>query len=162
MEKKQAKKNAGGGRLPKIAFVLAIIVGYFLVPQIVMKEYLVLSLGFLLTFAMSMACLSCALAEKFHAVKGKLVFGNGNFVEDATATFSLIASLLGFVALEACGMAFSCSAAGIGILSIVVPGFAMHYVSEFAVYVVAISIAVQLGGMLSMGCFRKGVFGRCI
>ena len=75
---------------------------------------------------------------------------------------TVLSSLVGLVALEVCSTSFFCGAASIGILSVVIPGFAVGFLSEHAIHLVWLSILVQLVSLYWMGCFRRCLFLRIL
>lgn len=134
-----------GGR-SKLLFALSFMASYFLIPQKVFYDgYVPLALGFMLTFALTFTCLFKNLKERiFSAGMGR------------NSLIGAIATVVGFSALQACGIGIPVCGATLGftLLATLLPSFFLNLLMEYAVPLVVVSIAVQLAALYSMNCFR--------
>ena len=125
----------------KMAFCISLAAVYALVPQNVFGAHFLLSLAFALTFALTMACIAYSMRENLEKKR-------------SVGFLSLVASAMGLVALEACGLTLACGTAGLGIMLLMLPAAMAGYLSLYGQYVVMASIALQLASLYAMGCLR--------
>jgi hypothetical protein len=131
----------------RLAFFLSLAIGFMLAPPLLLEKNIAIAMVFILTFALSMSCVAFSVKEKLRNAK-------------AGSTLSVVASALGFAAIEACSMGTVCGAAGLGILTLAIPGAFLGYFTDYGVQIVLASIAVQLAVLWRMGCLRKEVLLR--
>ncbi|MCD6477663.1 MAG: hypothetical protein J7K87_01545 [Candidatus Aenigmarchaeota archaeon] len=74
-----------------------------------------------------------------------------------TSSISVIAAGIGLAALQVCGVgAPVCGASvGLGILSAIFPGVFVNVLEFYAIWIIVISIALQLIALYEMNCFVK-------
>lgn len=129
----------------KLVFILFLLLGVAITPSKVFYSwYWILGLLFILVFAATMMCLTRNIKEK---------------VVSARKTNSSILSLLGIIigvsALHMCTIgAPVCGAAGVGLLALILPTIAYKFMSQFSVYIVILSIILQLWALFSMRCLK--------
>ncbi|MFH1306536.1 MAG: hypothetical protein ABIH83_02675 [Candidatus Micrarchaeota archaeon] len=131
---KLIKKN-----YPKLAFIISLIIGAILVPAQVYISYPLLVIVFLPLFAASATCVIKMIKEKVKAAHGHGIL-------------SAIASILGLAALNACTVGFACTAAGVGIISVLMPAIMFNFFTEYAPVIAIIMIIIQLYAISSMKC----------
>lgn len=132
----------------KIVFLIALIVGYILVPAHVFAHAPFIAWPFLVIFSITTSCTIKAMMESARANKGH-------------GLISIFSSFFGLAALSACSTSFVCGAAGVGILSMFVQGLSLGgFMHEFGVYIIVISSIVQIYTLKKMGCFKHCVLLR--
>jgi hypothetical protein len=125
----------------KIVFFISIFAAYALVPHKVFGAHFLLSIAFALAFALTMACVAYSMRENLKK-------------ERSAGLFSLVASAVGFAALQACGLTLACGTAGLGIILLILPAALVGYLSQYGIYIVMASIVLQLASLYAMGCLR--------
>lgn len=131
----------------KLVFLGALAAGYFLVPIArYFGEYRLLVSLFLALFAVSITCL-------VRTIKDRVLTG----VRAGSSVIAILGGIVGLSALQFCSVnAVMCgSTAGFGILSLILPGFALHYLHHHAIAFLTASVVIQSAGLISMGCFQK-------
>ena len=131
----------------KTVFVLFFLLSYFLIPSTVFfGYYTAIALAFMVTFSLSMTCITRNIKEKIVLSKTY-----------KTSTMGAIASALGLSALQVCGVgAPVCGASvGLGVLAAVFPEFFVAALSEYAVPLILLSIIMQLVSLRFMKCFSS-------
>lgn len=129
----------------KIVFALGLVAGWFLVPESAFSGWmLTFALVFIFVFAMTITCLIRSVKERVILEK-----------ENRGSIWATIAAGVGLTALHVCGVSAPvCGASvGLGIVSAIIPGFAMQTVSEYGVYIVGASILIQAYALYNMKCF---------
>jgi len=130
-----------------LIFVLGIILSYFIVPHKIFNGfYSILGVIYILLFAVVLMCIVRTFKDKIIDAK-----------QTGATTISVVASLLGIGALQACGIGASvCGATvGVGLVSILFPQSAFVMLEKYAVYIVISSLFLQLVALYYMGCFKK-------
>ena len=104
----------------------------------------VLASAYLLLFSSSTACLVRNLKGRVMAARS--MGGSVAYV---------VSGSLGFTALQACGgSAPTCaSGLGVGVLSLVLPQYAVQVSQEYGSILLVVSIVFQAAALLHMGCF---------
>jgi hypothetical protein len=131
----------------KIVFFLALIVSYFLIPRhLFMNHYWFLALIFMISFSLLLTCSVRNIKEKIQVAKTY-----------QTSIWGMIFSVLGLTALQVCGLggAFCGTSIFLGVLTTIIPGFAVSFLTEYAVELVLVSILIQIFAIWQMGCFKK-------
>ena len=131
----------------KVVFVASFIIGYYLIPkQFFFRQYALVGLLFMLSFAFTTTCLIRNLKERVLLAKTY-----------KTSLISIIATVIGLVAFQACGIgAPVCGASlGVGIVSLIFPRFAFSFVTTYSLYLVVFSIIAQLLSLYFMNCFKN-------
>lgn len=129
-----------------LVFVISLIVSMLLIPQKVFyKWYFILTIAFVLTFALTITCIVRNIKEKIKIRK-----------HTSKSIISLILSIIGFSALQVCTIGVPvCGAAGLGLFAIIIPRFAFHFFNNYSVWIVVITIILQVISMNSMSCFKS-------
>jgi hypothetical protein len=130
-----------------ISFTLGLILGYLIVPhRIFTGFYTFLGVIYILMFAIVLMCIVRTIKDRITNEK-----------QTGATTLSVIASLLGIGALQACGIgAPVCGATvGVGILSVFFPQSAFAVLEKYAVHVIILSLILQIVAIFYMGCFRS-------
>jgi len=129
----------------KLAFLLALLLGYFLIPHTVLNGFnLILALFFLILFALVSMCLVRNIKEKFFLARAR-----------RAGILSLLAIIFGFSALQMCAVNSICLAgAGAGILSLIFPGIMFSFLEKYAVIILLISTIIEALSLYFMGCFK--------
>ncbi|MCD6414979.1 MAG: hypothetical protein J7L23_05135 [Candidatus Diapherotrites archaeon] len=136
-----------GSNYCKIVFIISLILSYFLIPKTVFTGiYYVLAAVFMLVFAISITCIIRNLKERLMLARTY-----------EGSTLSIIAVVLGLSALQVCGVgAPICGATvGLGIVSVIFPGFFVDFLTDYSVYMILFSIILQLVALYFMNCFKK-------
>jgi len=127
-------------------FLAAAVVGYFLIPPTVFYGwYILLGAAFIIAFALTTMCIVRNVKER--AVLKKAAGGS---------IVGAIAAAIGLAALEMCGIgAPVCGATlGLGVLSALIPSFAMGFFESYGAWIAAGTIALQLVALHFMNCFK--------
>lgn len=76
-----------------------------------------------------------------------------NYKTKSTSFIGLIGSLLGFSVLQVCTIgAPVCAGAGVGLIGLFFPGIVLTFFENGAVWLIGISILIQLISLQYMGC----------
>ncbi len=129
----------------KAIFVGSLVLGFFLVPKDVLEgPYKLIAIVFVLIFSLTMACVVRSLKEKVIASQ-----------KTGDSMMAVVASVVGISALQVCGLGVpACGAsAGVGIVSLIFPGFVFAYLKEYSVFILVVSIFIQLYSLHRMKCF---------
>ncbi len=137
-----------GSNWCKAAFVLWLILSYFLIPQMVFAGLdAPLAYIFMLVFALTMTCTTRNIKEKvvLARIQGSSILG-------------IIASVVGLSGLQACGigMPFCGASMGVGFLSLF-PGYVLTRMHAFAIPIIITSIVVQVASLYFMHCLGSGL-----
>ena len=131
----------------KAVFVIIFILSYFLVPEdVFVGYYILLAVAFMLSISLSLTCIIRNIKER---VKLSRTY--------ETSSISVIAAGIGLAALQVCGVgAPVCGASvGLGILSAIFPGVFVNFLQSYAVWIIVISIVLQLIALYEMNCFVR-------
>lgn len=127
-----------------LIFFIAFVLSFFLIPQTTFKGwYILLALAFMISFALVVACL-------FRNIKEKIQIGRSL----GASPLSIIASLIGFSALQVCGPLCGVGV-GIGILSAILPSTAMHFLEDYNIIIIIIAIIAHTIALYFMHCFKN-------
>jgi hypothetical protein len=130
-----------------LVFISGLILGFLIVPKKIFNGfYVILGVIYIILFALVLMCIVRTIKERIYNVK-----------QTGVTTISLVASALGLGALQACSIgAPVCGATiGVGIASIFFPQSAFIILEDYAIYVVILSLILQLIAIYYMGCFKK-------
>lgn len=129
-----------------LVFLISLIVSILVIPKKVFyKWYFVLAIAFVLTFALTITCIVRNIKEKIKVRK-----------QTSKSIIALIFSIIGFSALQVCTIgAPVCGAAGLGLFAIIIPKFAFHFFNEYSVWIIIITIVLEIISMNSMSCFKS-------
>ncbi len=132
----------------KLVFLLSFIGSYYLIPENVFHSgNRLIAMIFMLVFALSVTCIIRNTKERVLLAKTY-----------KTSIVSIIATAIGISALQVCGMGSMCVVgAGVGILSVFLPGFALNYLEAHGVIILYFSITLQLIALYFLKCFSVEV-----
>jgi hypothetical protein len=131
----------------EIVFIISLIGAYLLVPKrIFYGLYTILGIVYMVVFALTLTCIIRNIKEKVLLAK---TYKN--------SIIGILASALGIVALQVCGIGAPVCGTTIGasILSVIFPSFFLSFLSNYAVLIVLGSIVIQVTGLYFMNCFKK-------
>ena len=130
----------------KIIFLLSFILSYFLIPRhLFFSKHFSLTVAFMLTFSVLVTCSVRNIKEKIAVAKTA-----------KTSVWGIIASVLGLTALQVCGLGgvFCGSSVFLGLLTTIIPGFAVSFLTSYAVPLLVVSIIFQILAIWQMGCMK--------
>ena len=130
----------------KLVFVIALILGYFLIPNSVLNsQYVYLALPFLILFALTMSCTVRNIKDKLLANRHR----NGSII-------SLIANVVGLSVLQVCtlGGPFCGVSVGLSVISAIFPQLLVNWLADYSVAFLVSAIALQVLSLWQMGCWR--------
>ena len=130
----------------KIIFLLSFILSYFLIPRhLFFSKHFSLTIAFMLTFSVLVTCSVRNIKEKIAVAKTA-----------KTSVWGIIASVLGLTALQVCGLggAFCGGSIFFGLLTTIIPGFAVNFLTSYAVPLLVVSIVFQILAIWQMGCMK--------
>lgn len=133
----------------KITFLLSFVGSYFLIPRhLFFSKYLILTILFMLSFSVLVTCSVRNIKEKILVAKTA-----------TTSIWGLVASALGLTALQVCGLggAFCGGSIFFGLLTTIIPGFAVNFLTDYSVPLLIVSIFLQILAGWQMGCLKKKV-----
>ncbi len=129
-------------------FAAAFLAGYLLVPKIIFfnTRDTVLVTFFLLGFSLTFTCMIHMLKERIVRAK-----------RYKTSVWGVIATIIGFAAVEACGIGGPLCGASLsaGLLGVLFPGFLIWFFRAYSRLLIVVSIFAQVIVLYAMGCFRK-------
>jgi len=131
----------------KIAFILSLIISYFLIPKTVFYGwYYLIAILFMMTFSLTMTCIIRNIREKIIANKQC----KGSFL-------GLLASIIGISAFQVCtiGAPVCGISLGLGIVSFLFPNILLATMEKYAIFIIFISIGLQLLALCLMKCFKS-------
>ncbi len=132
-----------------LVFMASIVGGYFLIPQKILILngwwYLIGSL-YILTFAIIIACIARIIKERVVTVKNT-----------GAGILAIVFAVLGIGIMQVCGVgAPICGATvGIGIFSLFFPSLSNSFLSEHGLFLIILSISIQLIALYYMKCFKS-------
>lgn len=143
MKYKQTLQKVFESNYCKLVFLLFLILGFIITPQkIFYSWYWILGIIFAFVFALTMTCLTRNIKDKINLVK-----------KTNSSIISIFSIILGISAFHMCTIgAPVCGAAGIGLLSLILPSIAYTFFYDFSLYIAIFSILLQLFALYSMGC----------
>ena len=130
----------------KLVFVAAFFLGYFLIPRSVFDHsYRILALIFMLTFALSITCITRNIKERIALMK-----------TTKSSVLTIVASIFGLAAFQVCGVGTPvCGVSvGVGFVSIIFPGFLYNLLTDYANGFIIFSIFAQIIALYFMHCFH--------
>lgn len=129
----------------KFVFLLFLLLGLIITPgKIFYSGYWILGILFVLVFAVTMTCLTRNIKDKVLSAR-----------RTNSAFTSIIGIILGVSALHMCTIgAPVCGAASVGLLALILPTVAYQFLSNFSIWIVVLSILLQLYALYSMGCLK--------
>lgn len=131
----------------KVVFILAFVGGYYLIPRrLFFRQYTLVSLLFMASFALTTSCLIRNLKERVLLARTY-----------KSSLASILAVAVGLFALQACGIgAPVCGASiGLGIVSLIFPHIVTSFISSYSLYLIAFSILIQIVSLYFMNCFKR-------
>lgn len=149
MKSKSTIKKIFQSNYCKLVFILFLILGTFITPtKVFYNWYWLLAIIFILVFALTMTCL-------IRNIKDKIV----SYKKTNSSLLSLFSIILGVSALHMCTIgAPVCGAAGVGLLALILPTIAHSFISDFSIFIVLLSILLQLFALYNMGCLSFHCF----
>lgn len=129
-----------------MVFVLASIIWYFLVHKtLFVWYYTILGIIFILTFALTLTCMTRNTKEKIVAAK-----------QYKKSLIGIIWVVIWISALQVCWVnaLFCGSTIWFGILSVILPVSFLNFMSEYSIYIIIASILTQFIWIYYMKCFR--------
>ncbi|PLX24669.1 hypothetical protein C0580_04465 [Candidatus Parcubacteria bacterium] len=136
----------------KIVFLLIFIASYFLIPEKVFYGWFYfIAILFMISFSLVMTCLIRSIKDK--------VVENKQTKQKITGA---IAALIGLSALQVCTVGAPVCGVSIGfsIVASIFPSVAFNFLEKYSVYIIVISILLQLYSLYKMACFHK-MLGKC-
>lgn len=121
----------------KIVFIFSLGIGYLLMPEHIAPGYLPLIVAFVLTFATTMTISIKVAKEQFKEHHGQ-------------SAISVLSSFVGIVAINTCSAALACGTIMASLIAVLLPSFAVPFMAEFGIYVVLLSMLLQLIGLYRM------------
>ncbi len=131
----------------QFAFFLFLLISYFLTPKRVFYGWFsILAIIFMVVFSLTLTCLARNIKEKVIIAKTY-----------KSSILGIIATVLGLSVLQVCGIgAPICGASlGAGVISLFFPSFALGFFEEYSLYILIISIVLQIISLYFMKCFVK-------
>jgi len=128
----------------QLVFFLGFIASYYLTPENVFQsDNRLIAIIFMFVFAMTITCVVRNIKEKVIIAKSL-----------KSSLIGIIATAIGLSALQVCGMSGVCVAgAGVGVLSLILPGFMMNFLEDYSVILLYFSIFIQIVSLYYMKCF---------
>ncbi len=120
---------------------------YFLIPKKIFFEWFTLiGLLFMLVFSITLTCI-------VRNIKEKVVLARTS----GASVLSILAVVIGFSALQVCGVgAPVCSASiGLGLFSFLFPAFFNNLLQDYSIHFIVLSIIVQVISLFFMNCFKE-------
>lgn len=119
---------------------------YFLPKKVFFGWYILLASTFALLFAFTFTCL-------VRSIKDQIILHKKN----KKPVLSALASLIGLSAFQVCGIGAPICGISIGaaVVSSIFPSFAFNIINDYALYIIYISIALQIFSLVQMKCFTQ-------
>ncbi len=134
----------------KIVFFISIIISYLLIPQAMFHNWydILLSILFMILFSATITCVIRNIKERVSMAK-----------TSTESLISVIAVAIGIASMQVClASAPVCGAAvGFGLLAMVLPTFALKFLSEYGTVLLIFSIIIQGISLYYMDCFKEMV-----
>lgn len=130
-----------------LVFAIVFLASALLIPETMTHGYhLLLAIAFMFSFALTITCMARNIKERIALARTY-----------KTSILGLIAAVLGLSALQVCGIAAPvCGATiGAGIVASLFPGFLFHFLSDWSVPIILLSIAAQWMALYFMNCFKR-------
>lgn len=130
-----------------VVFIAVFLASGLLVPETMTHGYhLLLAAAFMLSFALTITCMARNIKERIALARTY-----------KTSVVGLIAAALGLSALQVCGVAAPvCGATlGAGVIASLFPGFFFHFLSDWSIPIIILSIAAQWVALYFMNCFKR-------
>lgn len=130
-----------------IVFVIVFLASGLLVPETMTHGYHILLAGaFMFSFALTVTCMARNIKERIALARTA-----------KTSILGIVAAVLGLSALQVCGVAAPvCGATlGAGVVASLFPGFFFHFLSDWSIPIILLSIAAQWIALYFMNCFKR-------
>lgn len=130
----------------KLVFIFSLILVSSLIPKrIFYSYYTILGVAFIIITALTLTCFIRNIKEKALSARN-----NG------ASTISIITIILGFGTLQTCaiGSPFCGASIGAGFFAIFFPGTALNLMGEYSLWIIIISIIIQILSLHFMKCFK--------
>ncbi len=128
-------------------FALMLFVSYFLVPQkIFYGFYSLIGIFFIISFSLTFTCLVRSVKDKIIAQRKQKI----------QSIVGIISGLIGLSALHACTLGAPVCGVSIGmaIVSTIFPAMAFDFLNDYALWIIIISIIIQIFSLNQMKCFK--------
>ncbi len=130
----------------KLVFIISLVITSFIVPKRVFHSYYtIIGILFILITAILMTCFIRGMKEKVNSAKA-----NG------ASFIGILGIIFGFGALQACTIGAPVCGASIGggILALLFPGFALGLLEKYSIWIIIISIFIQILALYFMRCLN--------
>lgn len=127
-------------------FLISLVGVYFLVPSKIFYGYYTwFGIAFILISALTLTCLVRIIKERVISAKSS-----------GASFLGLLSIIFGFGALQACtiGAPICGATIGGGIISLIFPGFVFGFMEKYSIWIVIISIVIQIFAIYFMNCFK--------
>ncbi len=131
----------------RLTFIISLAIITALTPRkIFYGYYTLLGIAFILTTALAITCIAYVIKEQVRSARA-----NG------ASIIGIIATVLGFGALQTCtiGVPVCGASVGAGILAVFFPQVALPFFEKYGIIIVGVSILLQIATIALMGCFRR-------
>jgi hypothetical protein len=128
-------------------FFLGLLLGYLLVPKTIFYGlYYILGFSYIIIFSLVLVCIVRTIKDKIN-----------NFKSSGAGILTVIASIIGFSAMQVCGVGAPVCGAGIGmgLLSVVAPQASFPLLNKYSLFIIIFSLVFQIFALYYMGCFKK-------
>ena len=129
-----------------LVFAIVFLASALLIPGTMTHGYhLFLAAAFMASFALTVTCIVRNTKERIALARTA-----------KTSMLGIIAAVLGLSALQVCGIAAPvCGATiGAGVVASLFPGFLFHFLSDWSIPIILLSIAAQWIALYFMSCFK--------
>jgi hypothetical protein len=130
-------------------FIIVFLASALLIPKTMTHGYhLLLAVAFMFSFALTITCMARSIKERITLARTA-----------KTSLLGIIAAVLGLSALQVCGVAAPvCGATiGAGVVASLFPGFLFHFLSDWSIPIIILSILFQWVALYFMNCFVRVV-----
>jgi hypothetical protein len=125
-----------------LIFLIFLYLGYLFVPnQVFNAGYWWLAIPFIFLFALVTTCSIQKIRINYKSKSSKRGF---------------IASIIGFGALQVCGLsAYACTTAlGFTIMAVILPPTILNFFQQYSVLIISIAIVIQIYALIQLNCFK--------
>lgn len=137
----------------KIVLLISILIVSFIIPKkIFYGYYTILGVLFVLTTSLLITCFIRNIKEKVKSAKAH-----------GASLGGIIGILFGFGALHACtiGAPICGASIGGGIIALIFPSFAFNLFEKHSIFIILISLIIQLIALYFIGCFKRNHCQSC-
>lgn len=130
-----------------VVFIAVFLASGLLVPETMTHGYhVLLAAAFMISFALTITCMARNIKERIALARTA-----------KTSLLGIIAAVLGLSALQVCGVAAPvCGATlGAGVIASLFPGFFFHFLSDWSIPIILLSIVAQWVALYFMNCFKR-------